>query len=291
METPNFAPEDWEELYIQYSLGSLEPDERARFEESLAECRNREQIAATYSQMLGLLGTVAATAEPPLGHKSRLMARVAATPQATPGLDDTARPHPLFLPQNGPAAPVDRQKVREVPALSRPRGLGARLLSGAVAAALVVLLGGWLLLTMSGEIERQSNRIAEVEGRLEAVQGQVNIPPGYRAIALAPTSEYTGVSALVLYKPGASEAWLVADGLYALPDDLIYELWLMQPAGRGQSEVGGVFSATQDGTAVHRTETQKTIADYAGFAVSIERKPGVPVREGPVVMVGRFETP
>jgi anti-sigma-K factor RskA len=152
----------------------------------------------------------------------------------------------------------------------------------------MLVLVAWLVSTL-GTVERQAAQLAEVENRLTEMQGQVNIPPGNRTVALAPTSEYTGVSALVIFNPDSSEVWLVADGLQPLPEDLIYELWIIRPPGQGQSEVGGVFGPTETGTAVHRTAAQGKIADYAGFAVSIERKPGVPVREGPVVVVGRFE--
>jgi anti-sigma-K factor RskA len=93
----------------------------------------------------------------------------------------------------------------------------------------------------------------------------------------------------VIFNPEASEAWLVADGLEPLPEDLIYELWLILPQGQGPSDVGGVFGPNEEGSAVHRTTAQRRIGEYAGFAVSIERKPGVPVREGPIVVVGRFE--
>jgi anti-sigma-K factor RskA len=152
----------------------------------------------------------------------------------------------------------------------------------------MVVLGAWLVAAI-GTVTEQKAIVAETQRELADLRQQVNIPPGYRALALAPTAAYTGVSALVIYNPESTEAWLVADGLQPLPDDLIYELWLIRPPGEGRSDVGGTFGPTDAGTAVHRTEGSRSISAYAGFAVSIERKPGVQVREGPVVVVGRFE--
>jgi anti-sigma-K factor RskA len=158
--------------------------------------------------------------------------------------------------------------------LAGRRSTAAWVWGAGIAAVVLVGLVGWLALTLS---------------TVQQLRGEVNIPAGYRTVALAPTEEYTGVSAVVIFNPESTEAWLVADGLRPLPDDLIYELWLIRPANQGTSEVGGVFGPREDGTAVHRATTADRIADYAGFAVSIERKPGVTEREGPVVVVGRFE--
>lgn len=288
MEKPNVTPEDWEEQLIHFSLGTMEPDEAARFSAALEQCRSRAQLAHSYSQVFGLLAATVPPAEPPEGHKSRLMELVVATPQVTAATGE-ARPAILDLPREPATTPtraVDGRGVAGVPA--RRRAAAWVWAAGIAAAVLIAVLAALLVATL-GTVERQAARLAEVEREIAELREQVNIPPGYRTIALAPTAEYTGVSALVIYNPDSTEAWLVAGGLTPLPEDLIYELWLIRPPDRGQSEVGGVFGPTESGTAVHRTAASERIAEYAGFAVSIERKPGVTVREGPVVVVGRFE--
>jgi anti-sigma-K factor RskA len=278
MESTNVTPDDWEEQLVHYSIGAMEPQEAELFSAALEQCRNRAQVANTYRQVVGLIGAATPAAEPPVGHKARLLDRLAATPQAVGGIA-TARSGPV--PEAGPSRGTGA--ARPTLMTSRAWGWGA-----AAAAALLLALSAWLVVTM-GTVAQQSERIAQAEDRIEALQTRVNIPTGFRTIALAPTAEYTGVSAVVLFDPESSEAWLVADGLEPLPDDFIYELWLIRPQNQGPSEVGGVFGSSDSGSAVHRTDAQRPIADYAGFAVSIERKPGVTTREGPVVVVGRFE--
>ena len=279
METPSARPDEWEEQLIHFSLGAMEPSEAAQFEAALEQCRSRALLANSYAQVIGLLGTAAATAEPPVGHRARLMDRVAATPQAAAA--------PVVPPATPAVVPPGAAGAR--PTRSPRTFSGAWAWGAAAAAAVLVALAAWLVVAL-GTVSQQAERIDQVQGSLAALQSQVNIPEGFRTIALAPTAEYTGVSAVVIFNPESFEAWLVADGLEPLPDDFIYELWLIRPQGQGPSEVGGVFGATQEGSAVHRTEAGRRIADYAGFAVSIERKPGVLVREGPVVVVGRFES-
>jgi anti-sigma-K factor RskA len=279
METPSARPDDWEEQLIHFSLGAMEPNEAAQFEAALEQCRSRALLANSYGHVTGLLGASAPTAEPPTGHKARLMGRVAATPQVAAT--------PVLQPGTTAVIPEDIASGR---AIKAPRPRSAAWVWGAVAAAaLLVAVAAWLVVAL-GTVSRQAERIAQIEGSLEALQSQVNIPEGFRTIALSPTAEYTGVSAVVIFNPESFEAWLVADGLEPLPEDFIYELWLIRPQGQGPSEIGGVFGPTPEGSAVHRTEAGRRIAEYAGFAVSIERKPGVAVREGPVVIVGRFES-
>ena len=286
METTNVTPEGWEEQLIHYTIGAMEPHEAAEFAAALEQCRHRVHLAGTYKEVLGLLGITATPSEPPQGHKARLMQRLAAIPRDEAAA--AARPKLEPVPAIAPSATYGAASTGDVISLPARRRASAWVWATGIAAVLLIGLAAWLVGTL-GTVERQTERLAAVEQQIEVLQGQVNIPPGYRTVALAPTDEYTGVSALVIYDPNSTEAWLVADGLAPLPEDLIYELWIIRPQGQGQSEVGGVFGPTAAGTAVHRTAAQGRIADYAGFAVSIERKPGVPVREGPVVVVGSFE--
>ena len=276
METPEIAPEDWEDQLIQFTVSAMDQQEAEQFEASLDRCRARTELAATYAQIAGLLASTAVPSEPPAGHRARFMARIAATS------------HPAASPEPQGAVPRSPVRSRRAPLAPRSRTLALPWVwATAVAAVLTVVLGAWLV-SVLGTVAEQKAAVAETQRELADLRQQVNIPPGYRALALAPTAEYTGVSALVLYNPESTEAWLVADGLQPLPDDLIYELWLIRPPGEGRSDVGGTFGPNDAGTAVHRTEGSRSITAYAGFAVSIERKPGVQVREGPVVVVGRF---
>lgn len=281
MESQNVTPEEWEDRLIHFSLGALEPEDAARFEAALEQCRERARLATSYSQVIGLLGTTAPTVEPPAGHKARLLQRIESTPQIAQS-PAVSRPVRLTTAEPASVTPTPSQMVD----VRRQADAWPRV--AAAAAVLLLVAVVWLVATL-GTVSQQQTRLAEFERQLEASQAQVNIPAGYRTFALAPTDEYTGVSAVVIFNPESSEAWLVADGLEPLPEDLIYELWLIQPQGQGPSDVGGVFGPNDVGSTVHRTTAQRRIGDYAGFAVSIERKPGVPVREGPIVVVGRFE--
>src|SRR5438045_3625293 len=81
MNNSNVTPDEWEAQLIDYTLGVMEPAEAAAFEQGLEECRRHVRFAGEYEAVSGLLGAAVPAAEPPEGHKTRLMSRLQATPQ------------------------------------------------------------------------------------------------------------------------------------------------------------------------------------------------------------------
>jgi anti-sigma-K factor RskA len=75
----------------------------------------------------------------------------------------------------------------------------------------------------------------------------------------------------------------------ALPrnnEDRDYQLWLVDP--RYQDPVdGGVFHVASDGTLSVPFHPAEPVRQAKGFAISIERKGGVPKAEGPIVLLGK----
>jgi anti-sigma-K factor RskA len=281
MDTSNVREDGWEQELIEYSLGVMEPGDAAAFKVKLNECRQHVLLARQYEQSVAWLGAAAQAAEPPQGHKSRLMSRIAATPQevgiaastqaasVTPETSPTtARPSLQVVPpiaespSQGSGAPVvNLDEYRE----GRRNTLIASI--GAVAAALILVIGIWTFL------------------------GRNNIiPEGYQVAQLAPQPEYPGVSALVLYHPDKTDAVLLADGLPTLPTDKVYELWVLPKEGNPIN--AGVFTPESDGSGKHQTTTAETVGSYNGFAVTIEDGPlGKDAPEGSMVAAGTLATP
>src|SRR3954468_19052719 len=94
MDVQNASHDEWEAQLIDYSVGAMEPEEAASFEERLAECRRHVLLARDYGTVAGMLGTAVPAADPPAGHRSRLMSRVSATPQASATTITPAEPAP-----------------------------------------------------------------------------------------------------------------------------------------------------------------------------------------------------
>jgi len=283
MDTSNVREDGWEQELIEYSLGVMEPGDAAAFELKLNECRQHVLLARHYEQSVAWLGATAQAAEPPQGHKGRLMSRIASTPQetgitastqaasVTPEISPmTARPTLQVVPPiaespapdtGAPVVNLDEYRER------RRNTLIASI--GAVAAALILVIGIWTFL-----------------GR----DSGGPLPDDYQVAQLAPQPEYPGVSALVLYNPNKTDAVLLADGLPTLPTDKVYELWVLPKEGNPIN--AGVFTSESDGSGKHRTTTPQTVGSYAGFAVTIEDGPlGKDAPEGSMVAAGTLATP
>ena len=278
MDTLNVQDEGWEEQLIDYSLGVMEPGEAAEFELKLAECRQHVRLARQYEQAVSWMGMVAAPAEPPQGHKPRFMARLAATPQESspgpapaesPTMTESTRPLLSLLPpvSQTPAAATTGAPVVSLDEYRERRRNSLVAAIGAVAAALILVVGLWTFLGRGGDVD---------------------IPEGYRVVTLAPQAGNEGINAVALYHPDRTEAVLLADGLPTLPVGKVYEFWLM-PA-EGNPVPAGVFTADNGGDGKHETKTPQKVSTYAGFAVSIEDAPGVDVPTQ-VIAVGLFATP
>lgn len=281
MDTSNVREDGWEQELIEYSLGVMEPSDAAAFELRLDECRQHVRFAKQYEQAVAWMGASVDAVEPPQGHKTRLMSRIASTPQETattpavltPAAPTTERPALRVLPpvvQETPAttapAVVNLDEYRE----RRRNSLIASI--GAIAAALILVVGIWTFL-----------------GR--GSSDTLTIPEGYQVAQLAPQTGYTGVSALVLYNPNKTDAVLLADGLPSLPTGKVYELWILPKTGQGNPINAGVFSPASDGTGKHQTTAPQSVSAYSGFAVTIEDAPGKAAPEGSMVVVGAFATP
>jgi anti-sigma-K factor RskA len=301
METENLPHDEWEAQLIEYTMGGMDPSESAVFEASLEECRRHVLLARQYGEVAGWLGAAAAPTEPPEGHKARLMSRIATTTQdaelssgalspgapAVPGgLPPLPRPEKVQQPTSAPVREDGRGEVKDLGTYREAqRGrVAAWAVAGAAVAAIVIFMLGLVVWNANSELDRTRRELA-------ALQQRINIPPGYQAVKLAPQPEYPDANAVVFYNPEKNDAYVLADSLYPLPPEKVYELWIVPQPGKGSPVASGVFRPDDRGWATHTTVAPSAIKDFAGFAISEERAPGVPVREGPPVAVGLFATP
>lgn len=282
----NLLEDNWEGRLIDYSMGTMSPGEAQEFERQLEECRVHVKLADHYMQVVGWMGAAATPAEPPGGHKSRLLSRVAATPQAAPEEHRTAalvagaaaEPIP-FAPRTtaGPAMTAYSGKdAQGVPSSvadldeyrARRAGRSRVLWSGAAVAVLALLvLAGWL----------------------SSVLARPYLPEGYKAIAVQNQPGGSASSAVLFYNPGRRDAYFQADGLQVLDAQKVYEMWLL-PKGGGDPIPAGIFNAGGGGKVWHEIQAPADMAQYAGVAVSLENAPGGKVVAGPILLMGQYST-
>lgn len=282
--------DDWESQLADYVFGVMEPQAAERFERSLSQCREKVMLAQQYGEVMGLLGAAAPAVEPPVGHKTRLMSRIASTPQEPAMASAGARSKAAVAPPLSLTPSIsDGERTLEVsegasvsaPAIidlaaHRERRRAAPILPWAATAAatLLFLVGVWGWLTAQSE--------------LTALRNTPSIPAGYVAFPIQGQAPMEDATAVVLVNPNKNEAFLFAQGLEPLPPDHVYELWLLPPGEGAKPVAAGTFKPDNQGTARHSTTAATNLSAFAGVAVSVEQAPGVSAPEGPIVLVGQY---
>lgn len=79
---------------------------------------------------------------------------------------------------------------------------------------------------------------------------------------------------------------LTYEKLPALADTQDYQIWIVDPAHQDPVN-GGVFHVATDGRLTLAFKPDQPIAQAVAFAITLEKKGGVPKAEGPIVLLGK----
>ena len=127
-------------------------------------------------------------------------------------------------------------------------------------------------------------RIASLQHDLQA-QGDL---ASFKITALASLLKNSPEAiAVAVWNPTTHEGMLKVDKLPALAADKDYQLWVVDPQYPNPVD-GGVFTVDpQTGFANVKFHGKQPVAAISAFAVTLERKGGVPKAEGPFVLLGK----
>lgn len=137
---------------------------------------------------------------------------------------------------------------------------------------------------LRGELENTQKtalaRIAELETRNRLAELRI-------AALAAQAGQPASALGVAVWDPVAQQGVLTVSKLPALATDRDYQLWVVDPQYPTPVD-GGVFTVDPvTGEARLVFKADKPVSSVAAFAVSLERKGGVPVAEGPMVLVGK----
>lgn len=278
-----------------------------------------ENLVSDY--VLGeLMGAAVAAFETRLAREPELAAAVAAmeetvaltllsdTPAAMPAADLRARvlaaaAGPRTATVAGPgAAPSEADKIIRISAW--------RWAGWSVAAACAVLAGLlWLqvgqrdetvttlrqqLTATTSQFEAVSAELSGVFRERDALHARVAMLESRRSLdqlriaSLSSQLEQASYG-FAVFDPAADEGVIEVVNLPELDaTKQDYQLWVVDPQYPHPVD-GGVFQVGADGHYRMRFHAKQPVAEVAAFAVSLERKGGVPVAEGPMVLVGAMK--
>ena len=253
------------ELAAGYALGSLEGEDRARFEARLrggdAEAR---RALRQFEETLARVAAEGAEPPPP-DVKAALMGRIAAASPARRG-DGT----------------------RVVPLPGRPRrSIWTTVLAGAMAAGIAAIAVG---LAVSTRYERRLETLGQEAATLKAeLDRQAAVlailrDPGTQVVALNGLEPSPGARARMLWHERAG-GLLVAAGLPPAPAGKAYQLWAI--AGKNAPVPAGVFTVDAGGTGSLRVGPLAGVGRVDVFAVTLEPEAGVPAPTGAMYLAGK----
>lgn len=122
-------------------------------------------------------------------------------------------------------------------------------------------------------------KLAQVESRDPLLEVQI-------AALTSKLENAPDATASVIWDSTGQRGVLNTSTMPANPTDRDYQLWIVDPK-YGQPVDAGVFTVEKNGSARFPFRPKSRIDSATAFAISLERKGGVPKAEGPIVLVGK----
>jgi len=245
-----------EELAALNALGLLEDTERHAFESELAGNRDLAALAASLGDTVAHLAFLT----PPLAPPATLRGRIFAPWGVAAGLAVTAgwlALQNLSLHSDNAALRTER-RLAEIAWKTAGNQLAERSL---------------LAETM----------IADLGRRLRRSEDLARLKVSALASLAGNTKE---AQAIAVWDPDQQAGLLTLDKMPAIDPSQDYQIWVVDPAYPNPVN-GGVFHIAQDGSVSLAFKPDQPVTQAAAFAISLEKKGGVPKAEGPIVLLGK----
>ncbi len=300
------SPRDWTEMTAAYVLDTLDPEERAEFEERLASDPELERDVASYREVMGGLSGAAPAHEPPAALKERILveargrtASPPAHPQERPG-ESSERESSERESSEGESSEEESSKPRSNGQGSNGRGTTVPWLLAAAGIVLSLGLGmayqrmradnaSLRIAYDQAETDNASLRVAydRVASDLEARDSLLAtfLGPDVRTARLAATGQPP--SARLFWNAATASVVMAAFDLPPAPAGRVYQLWGIVT---GLDPVSfGTFQTEPDGTAIFRSSVPAGI-DFELGAVTDEPAGGSPQPTTTPFLVGELSS-
>lgn len=246
-----------------YAMNALhDPQELAELESHLSTCGECRRELEALRGDTALLALSAAGPLPPQRARQRLMRAIAAEPR-----------------------PAAEPRARFVLGRLQPRWL--TLAPVAVAAMLAVISMGLILnnIRLRRNYEQLAAQYKELERNSALAREVMDMINDPRAVRMTLVSGQTRPQPQVktIYKQEKGHILLMASNLAPIPDDKVYELWLIPMSGAAPMPAG-TFRIDQKGSAMmmHAMETEGLQAKE--FAITVEPAGGSQTPTMPIVL-------
>lgn len=254
------------ELAAGAALDDLDGDELVALSSHLSTCVPCRALQAELDDVMGDLALIAPTLHAPASLRADVMAALREPPRyADAPLRQAAAPQSI-------AAPRFR--------LGTWMALGAAAVLGVAAVGLAGQVA-----RLDGELDVAQAAAAEAQQELQARQAAIAViaDPTHVTAPLEPDELAPGTTAMVVFTPGTTDAYLMAVDLPATPAGHVYQLWFADAAG-----VHPLETFHHDGEGAFVAGFGVDLASSAAAMVTLEPEGGVQGEPGPQVVFGEF---
>jgi hypothetical protein len=159
--------------------------------------------------------------------------------------------------------------------------------SSGIAAALAVATGvlGWRAVTLQSDLDATTARIANLETVLASSDGMMSVAtnPAHLTVVLHAEPLAPTATAVLMFVPGSTQAYLAADHLPATPAGQAYQLWYADAAG-----VHPLGVSRFDGAGAFIAPLGVDLGNAAAVMITLEAAGGATGDPGPQVIFGEL---
>lgn len=242
------------------ALDDLDPEERRAFDVHVAGCGDCASLSRDLDDVLGDLALAAPALTPPRALRRSVVGALTAAPRsAVRAQPDYARPG--------------------VPEPTRRWRLGA---FGSLAAAAVIAV---VAVGLGAQVVRLGEAVTVARSELDeqAAAMAVIADPGHRTAHLTAEPVAPVTNAVVVFRPGSTESFVMADVLPPTPTGRVYQLWYADHAG---VHALGTYHHDGDGPFLARFGVDLASSDAA--MITLEPEGGAVGEPGPQVVFGEL---
>jgi anti-sigma-K factor RskA len=242
------------------ALDDLDPAERRELDAHLRGCSACAELTRDLDDVLCDLALATPEMAPPPALRRSIL-------RALPGAASAS-----------PTGPTDDRTVVSLPARrSRTWRTWAPLGLAAVVALAVIGLGARTV-QLDGAAAVARTQVAEQAAALAVVAD-----PAHRTASLTAEPAAPNATAVVVYRPGTRDAFILADHLPATPDGMVYQLWAADSGG-----VHPLATFHHDGVGPFLASFGVDLGASAAAMVTLEPIGGATGEPGPQVVFGEL---
>lgn len=272
-----------EELASLHALGLLEGADKSGFESELTGNTELRSLHASLVESAAAIALSAPPVEPPSNLKARILAACTEPSRSAGDAPSGEKVVTFPLLQLVPWALAAALALAATWFASQNASLRSENASLSTERQLAEIAYKMAQNQLTERSLLAENMISDLGNKLRHSEDLARLKVTALASLAGNTKE---AQVIAVWDPAQQTGLLTMEKLPAIADTQDYQIWVVDPAYPNPVN-GGVFHVTADGKVALAFKPDQPVTQAAAFAISLEKKGGVPKAEGTIVMLGK----